>query len=148
MRFQISTTVPGNYLDVMGQFDRRLFEYLAPPSSVAEIVAFTGSQTGDRVHLRFRRPWTAEWVSEITEHGQDGNSAWFVDEGTVLPFGLRFWRHRHVVERVDEDVSRIVDDIAFKFRFSLITVLAFPLVYLAFLPRRRLYKTYFTKGSV
>ena len=71
MRIKLNTQVQGHYLEVMKKFDRKLFEALLPPVGKTEIVDFTGSETGDKVHLRFITPFKAEWISDITEHGQN-----------------------------------------------------------------------------
>jgi len=78
MNFKISTQVPGNYRVVLSKFDRQLFEALIPSIGKMEIVKFTGSETGDQVHLRFLSLIKADWISDITEHGVDENKAWFV----------------------------------------------------------------------
>ena len=66
MNIQIKTEVKGHYQAIMDQFDRRLFEALKPKGADMEIVEFTGSKKGDRVHIRFNSPIKAEWISNIT----------------------------------------------------------------------------------
>ena len=129
----------------MEQFDRKLFEYLLPANAEVNLVEFTGSTKGSRVHLDFVSPIKATWVSDITEHGENESETWFIDEGTVLPFGLKYWKHRHIIRRVTDDRSDIIDDITFKFGNAFLTTLLFPAVYLGFLPRSKQYKTYFGK---
>ena len=143
MRILLTTRVDGHYQDVMERFDRSLFEALLPPVGKTEIVEFTGSKTGDKVHLRFITPLKAEWVSDITEHGQDENETWFVDEGRILPFGLTYWKHRHIVRKVNENTSEIIDDITFKASNSLFTFIMYPGLWLSFYPRKSIYKNYF-----
>lgn len=143
MRIELRTRVPGNYRDIMDRFDRKLFEALAPPVGKLEIVEFTGSKRGDRVHIRFLSPVKAEWISAITDHGQDEATAWFVDEGVKLPFPLKYWRHRHVVEKLGEEESVIVDDISFRAENPLFTLLMYPLLFFGFYPRKRIYRKYF-----
>ena len=143
MRLVLRTQVKGNYKAVMEQFDRNLFEALSPKQGKIEIVEFTGSKKGDRVHLRFLSPIKADWVSLITEDGVNDREAYFVDEGVELPFPLRYWRHRHVVERLTDDTSIIVDDIQYKGSNAIISGLMYPALWAAFYPRKRVYRSYF-----
>ncbi len=130
----------------MSRFDRQLFEALKPSLVDMEIVAFTGSQKGDRVHVRFNSPLRAEWISIITEAGENEQEAFFTDEGEKLPFPLTYWQHRHTVQKITEDSSFIIDDISFKGPNQLITYLLYPAIYLGFYPRKKIYQAYFGKA--
>ena len=145
MNIQIKTIVRGNYRDVLARFDRDLFEALAPPFPPMEIVEFTGSRKGDKVHIRFTGPVKVEWVSRITEEEANDAEAWFTDEGVQLPFPLSYWRHRHVVRKVTEDTSCIIDDITYRGRNALFSLLLYPALYLGFYPRKQIYRAYFGK---
>lgn len=137
------TRVAGNYLELMKRFDRELFEALAPSVGKIEIAKFTGSETGDEVHIKFVKPIRTEWISHIIDHGQDDKRAYFVDRGVQLPFPLGEWEHHHVIERISEVESYIVDDMRFKGRNWLWSILLYPAIYLGFLPRSRVYRKYF-----
>lgn len=143
MNVKISTAVQGHYRDVIARFDLQLFEALAPKQGKIEIVEFTGSQRGDRVHIRFLSPIKADWVSLITEHGATDTEAYFVDEGAQLPYPLKYWRHRHIVRKLTETTSCIIDDITFKGPNRLFTLLLYPAIWLGFYPRKRVYRAYF-----
>ena len=143
MNIQLKTKVDGNYKDIMRQFDRKLFEALKPGNADMEIVEFTGSQKGDKVHLRFHSPIKAEWISHITEHGENDLEAYFIDEGVKLPFPLSYWEHRHIVRKITDNTSCIIDDITFKGPNLLVTALMYPLIYLGFYPRKKIYRSYF-----
>ena len=143
MNITLTTKVNGHYLEVMKRFDRSLFEALLPPVGKTEIVEFTGSRTGDKVHLRFVTPFKAEWISDITSHGENEKEAWFIDEGRILPFGLKYWKHNHIVRRVDDHTSEIIDDITFKASNSFLTLAMYPGLLISFLPRKPIYKKYF-----
>ena len=145
MRLQFSTRVSGHYQAVMARFDRDLFEALKPPGAAMEIEAFTGSRTGDQVRLRFIRPFPASWESAITSHGEDEREAWFVDEGVELPWPLRKWHHRHVVRKVDDHHSEILDDIRYQAHNPFLTWMIWPFLYLAFWPRGAVYRRYFDR---
>ena len=143
MNIQLKTKVRGHYKDIMRQFDRKLFEALKPANADMEIVEFTGSEKGDKVHIRFKSPIKAEWISEITESGADETEAFFIDEGVQLPFPLSYWKHKHIVRKITDDSSYIIDDITFKGSNFLLTRLLYPAIYAGFYPRKRIYKRYF-----
>ena len=145
MKITLKTKVEGNYKEVMEKFDINLFEALKPPLADMEIVEFTGSKRGDRVHIRFNAPIKAEWVSLITEHGHDEHQAYFIDEGEVLPFPLKKWRHKHIVEKINESESYIIDEMSFSGSNWLMDIFIYPGILLGFLPRKRIYKKYFSK---
>lgn len=140
----LKARVHGHYKEVMEQFDRDLFEALAPKSAPVEIVSFTGSKTGDKVHLRFKSPINADWISDITDHGSNDDEAYFIDEGRTLPFPLKYWKHRHIVRKVNENESEIIDDMYFSGPNKLITALMKPAIFVAFSPRKKIYQTYFS----
>lgn len=143
MNIRLETKVKGNYKEVMARFDRKLFEALAPRQGEMEIVEFTGSKKGDRVHIRFLKPLKADWVSVITGDEVNEQEAYFIDEGAQLPFPLSFWRHRHIVRKMTEDTSCIVDDITFRGGNFLVTWLLYPAIFLGFYPRKKIYRRYF-----
>jgi len=143
MNIQLRTKVNGNYKDIMRQFDRKLFEALKPSHADMEIVAFTGSKKGDKVHIRFNSPIKAEWISLITEHGQNETTSFFIDEGVKLPFPLSYWKHKHIVQKITDKTSYIIDDITFKGPIFFITWLLYPAIFIGFYPRKKIYKAYF-----
>jgi len=143
MNITLRAPVKGNYKKVMAAFNRDLFEALKPPGGEMEIVKFTGSKKGDTVHLRFVKPVKAEWISAITEDGENENRAWFVDKGTTLPWPLATWTHKHIVEKVGEHNAVIVDDMTFTGKNPLLTLLLYPAIYIGFYPRKKVYNRYF-----
>ncbi len=147
MNIQLKTKVNGNYKDIMRRFDRKLFEALKPRNADMEIVEFTGSEKGDKVHLRFHSPIKTEWISHITESGENEKEAFFIDEGVELPFPLSFWKHKHIVRKITDDSSFIIDDITFKGFNFLLTLILYPAIYAGFYPRKKVYKAYFNMRS-
>ena len=143
MNITLTTEVSGHYQHIMQRFDRQLFEALKPKQANMEIVEFTGSKTGDRVHLRFLSPIRAEWISDITDDGVSEEEAYFIDEGVQLPFPLSYWQHKHIVRKITEDRSLIIDDISFKGSNLLFTLLLYPAIYAGFYPRKKIYRNYF-----
>jgi ligand-binding SRPBCC domain-containing protein len=143
MKIILKTIVKGHYIQVMEHFDKDLFEALKPPVGEMVIEEFTGSKKGDRVHLRFVSPISMEWISDITEHGTDDQEAYFIDEGSLLPYPLKSWTHRHIVRHINDNTCEIIDDISYEGSNQIWTNLLYPVIYLSFLPRKKVYKTYF-----
>ncbi len=145
MNLVLKSSVKGNYKNVMAAFDRRLFEALKPPVGKMEIVAFTGSKKGDKVHIKFHSPIKAEWISDIVEDEVTEERAWFVDVGVQLPWPLATWKHRHIVEKIDKEHSMIIDDITFTGNNFILSMLLYPAIFLGFYPRKKIYQKYFDK---
>ena len=143
MNLILKTKIKGHYLLVMKRFDRDLFQALKPIGARMEIAKFTGSQTGDMVEIKFTCPIKASWISKITDHGSDYKRAYFVDEGAVLPPPLKSWKHRHIIEKYDDDNSYIIDEITYSSGYWILDVLLYPLMFLGFYPRKFSYKKYF-----
>jgi len=143
MKIRFETKVKGGYVEIMKRFDKDLFEALKPKQGDMEILEFTGSETGDRVHLRFNSPLKMEWISDIVDHGLTESQAYFVDVGVKLPTPLSFWRHQHIVEKIDDKYSLIIDDITFKAKPFFLTPVLYPALYAAFYPRKTIYQDYF-----
>jgi len=145
MKIYLKTVVEGDYKTVAARFDLQLFEYLVPPFTKVKIETFTGSKKGDKVHVRFLFPLKANWKSDIVEDGANEQEVYFVDEGTVLPPGLKYWRHKHVVQKHSDDTAVIIDDIDFKGLNSVLTVLLYLPLWITFRMRKPLYKRFFKK---
>lgn len=142
MRIRINTTIQRNYLEIYNAFDRALFEYLLPSFPSVKIARFDGSKKGDMVHMRF--PLNTEWISLITDDAVTDSEAYFIDEGQKLPPGLKYWKHTHLIRKIDEHNSLIVDDVKFKGNSAITSYLLYPLLYGSFLPRKKAYKAYFS----
>ena len=116
MRLLLTTalTAPDPYV-VLARFDEALFRALAPPFPQLDVTRFDGCRPGDTVALVM--DWGVgrqTWVSRITDAGQTPTAAWFTDEGQMLPWPFRQWRHHH---RVDADPRTggtiITDDLTY-----------------------------------
>lgn len=142
MRIRFQTKVSGDYQQVFNSFDQKLFEYLKPPGQLAELIRFDGSEKGDLVHIRFKFPTQSDWVSEIVENSFEEDKCYFIDVGTQLPFGLRSWRHKHIVHKADEN-SLIEDSIKFEGTNWLIGLFLYPGLWFTFYLRKGKYRKYF-----
>ena len=148
MRLLIRSAVDTPFERVQQNFDRELFEALLPPPFVATLARYDGSVPGDEVHIQFHLPWRSLWISRITESEHSAGSFHFIDEGIQLPFGLRKWRHQHGVVKIDEHKTQIIDDIRFSTNNKILDVLTWPLLFLAFYPRKWQYKSFFKKLKI
>ncbi len=138
MNITLRSKVKADLATVSGRFDEDLFKYLLPPG--ARLIAFGGSTKGDLVHLEL--PLAGEWISEITENGESEGEWYFIDEGRKLPFPIKKWRHKHVL-RSAGDETVIEDDMTFSTGSIIGDVIAYPLLFLSFLPRVWQYRRYF-----
>jgi ligand-binding SRPBCC domain-containing protein len=140
--------IPLSAVEVMNQFNEKLFNALTPPFLSMKLVKFDGCKTGDRVVLKPKiGPFYLYWESLVTQHGISPNGAWFIDEGVVLPFFLKSWYHFHYIAQYPNGSSRIIDNIRFKFSSPFFLFL-YPLLYLQFAYRIKAYDKYFKSLSV
>lgn len=145
MNITLKTRVDGHFLEVFNQFDRNLFDALKPKGAKIEIVEFTGSEVGDRVHVRFISPVRVDWISKIVERKVKEHEAFFVDESTHLPPGMSSWKHKHVVRKIDEHSCEIIDDMTFEGKNPFWSAILYPGILAGFLPRKAQYRKYFKK---
>jgi len=148
LKIRLETEVDGHYLEVIEKFDLKLFEALKPTFGKMKVEEFTGSKKGDIVRLAFLSPVKTEWVSDIVEDGADDKEAYFIDEGRILPFPLSFWRHKHIVQKVSEGRSRIIDDMSFMGINIFFTLFLYPAIYIVFYPRKNIYRKYFGNSKL
>jgi ligand-binding SRPBCC domain-containing protein len=135
----MDTHVPAAFGLVRDNFNEKLFTYLLPPG--ARLIRYDGSSPGDIVHLTL--PIAGEWKSEIVESGQGNQEFYFIDIGHVLPMGLKFWKHRHELKGVGTE-TLIRDDMTFSTGNHVLDGLLYPIMYMAFLPRKQQYRKFFT----
>lgn len=141
-RLVLRTRVRGNPRDIISRFDRELFNYLLPPKWIARVNTFEGSKPGDRVKVEFLFPYKARMDVEIFSEQITDNECWFTDEGHKLPFGLKYWRHKHRF-MADGGCCIISDEIEFRASFwlqELFFKMAFRIV---FSTRKKKYRAYF-----
>lgn len=153
MHLLLSTPVRQSVTQVWVGFDRQLFNRLAPPFPPVEVVRFDGCLKGDVVHLRlnfilFKQDWISDIVDQQTVHNQgipEGpDEIFFVDQGTRLPFFLRYWQHRHrLVHDSKTGGTVIIDDITFRTPSRLTDLLFYPLMWLQFAYRKPIYRRVF-----
>ncbi len=145
MRIVLKTNVNEDYRSVMQQFDKTLFEKLSPPFPPVKLLRFDGSKRGDMVSMQLNFfLFKQRWSSLIVKDGTNEEEAYFIDEGTELPFFLSYWRHRHRVLNAG-DHAIIVDDIHFKAPFRWLGYLLYPVMWAQFAYRKPVYRKIFGK---
>ena len=145
MFFIVKTLVEQDYLTVAGNFGKDLFLSLNPPFPPVTLLRYDGNQPGNEVHLELNfLLFRQTWVSVIQTDFKDENEYFFIDEGTQLPFFLKYWHHKHRLIRQGTQ-TRIVDEVTFRSPFVLTDFLLFPVLYFQFLYRQPIYKKYFKR---
>lgn len=142
-RIQVKTHIEASdFKKVFSAFDEKLFLYLTKSAPVKPI-DYQGGEIGDEIHLLLTFPWKSKWVSKITEVVLGETEAFFVDEGIVLPFGLTFWSHKHIVRKVSDTIVEIEDLITLDTKYSILTWFFYQIFKVQFLGRKKDYKRYF-----
>jgi ligand-binding SRPBCC domain-containing protein len=138
----VTSDVKGHFKEVYALFDKKLFEYLLPLFPPAKVIKFEGSKQGNVVELALAGQ---KWISLITEDHIEEKRAYFVDEGKKLPFPLKKWKHKHLVEYQDEHTCRIIDEISYSAGHPWLDSVLYPLLYFQFKQRIPAYRNYFSK---
>ncbi|WP_421874107.1 SRPBCC family protein [Marinoscillum sp.] len=143
MRLKIETKVFARLDKVSRGFNQQLFKALNPPFPPVKLLEFGGCEKGDRVVLELNFLLFKQiWQSGITDHGESEREWYFVDEGVKLPFFLKTWRHRHVVQSTNTG-SVIIDDIQFSTGTIVTDFIMYPVLFAQFLYRKPVYKKVF-----
>lgn len=143
MKITIKTRVNSDLQRVKSGFTEKLFLSLNPPFPPVKLLEFGGCETGDIVSLQLNFIFFKQtWTSEITQDTQTENEWLFVDQGIKLPFFLKSWTHRHVVEKEGTE-SVIIDDIKYSTGTFLTDLIMYPVLMGQFLYRKPIYKRVF-----
>ncbi len=144
MRLLLQTDVNQPLEQVVAGFNEKLFRALAPPFPKLELERFDGCKKGDMVAMvLFFGPFKQRWVSEIVAHGETPTEWFFIDEGRQLPKPLKYWQHRHRLQRLPAGGTRIVDDVTFSGGNAFLDTLLYPALLAQFLYRKPVYKKFF-----
>jgi ligand-binding SRPBCC domain-containing protein len=81
----------------------------------------------------------------MTDEHLDTDEWFFVDEGKVLPWPLKQWRHKHSVLKKNETESEIIDDIYYS--AGLFSALIYPAIWATFKIRPKRYRQFFEGKS-
>ena len=144
MKLYFETKIDNNFEIIKKHFNRDLFLALKPPGVNIELERFDGCTKGDEVHLKIQSPvLTQHWISHITSNSSTPDEWSFVDEGFELPWPLKYWKHIHVVKKLNENQSLIIDDITFSSSSFIFDLPLKPLLWLSFAVRPKRYKKFF-----
>jgi ligand-binding SRPBCC domain-containing protein len=142
MRIYFKTTLNEPFSKVVAGFGRSLFEKLNPPWASADVDRFDGCKKNDEVHLTLKLMGQSQkWVSVMTDAHESPSEWFFVDEGTILPWPLKKWRHKHSVIKVSESETEIIDDIYYS--AGALSVLIYPALWATFMIRPERYRQFF-----
>lgn len=143
MKIHFETILNRPLSEIKAGFTRELFLYLSPPGVKVNLRRFDGCSPGNEVHLEIQSPiMKQQWVSLITAENESASEWSFVDEGKVLPFPLKRWRHHHRVISLGDGTSKIVDDISFECVPGL-GPFVYPFLWLVFSVRPGRYRKFF-----
>jgi len=146
MKIKISTKVNSDLKTVISGFDKKLFLSLNPPFPPVKLLRFDGCKMGDQVTLELNfLLFKQTWISKIVDDRLEENQWYFVDEGEKLPFFLKTWTHKHLVNRIDEHAV-IIDHIQYSTGTILSDILMYPVLLLQFLYRKPVYKRVFSES--
>ncbi len=145
MKLVLTTNVRSTPEQVWRGFDQSLFEKLAPPFPRVKLLRFDGSEKNDLVEVELNFIFFRQiWQSLIVDHGKSEEEIWFIDEGSRLPFFLRYWRHRHRLLRTATG-TQIVDDIEYRTPSLLLDYFMYPMMWLQFAYRKPIYRRVFNE---
>lgn len=145
MNISISTKVQQDYKTVYSRFDVYLFKKLKPWLAGLKVIRFDGCNKNDEIHVELNiLGFKHFWKAIVIENHIDEYEIYFVDTGLLLPKPLKIWRHEHkIVKFIDNCI--IIDNIAFSTNNFLLDLLLYPILYLQFYLRKRVYRSYFLK---
>jgi ligand-binding SRPBCC domain-containing protein len=144
MKLYFETPLSKPFEKVRDQFNRELFLFLSPGFIPSELTRFDGCKKGDEVHIKLGPSLFAQtWVSHITFEETNAAGWSFIDEGKVLPWPLKYWKHHHRVDKISSTECKIVDDINFECSPFFMNPLVKPFLWMVFAIRPDRYKRYF-----
>ncbi|MEM6642713.1 MAG: hypothetical protein AAF616_07015 [Bacteroidota bacterium] len=143
MHIRIKTQVGASLKSVKDGFTKDLFVALNPPFPPVKVLQFDGCKKGDQVSLFLNFfLFKQKWISVITEDEETHSEWFFVDRGETLPFFLKKWEHRHIVQQ-DGNTTYIIDDITFSTGTILTDLLFYPAMLAQFAYRKPVYQKIF-----
>jgi ligand-binding SRPBCC domain-containing protein len=144
MKLLFETPIKLPFETVRDKFNRDLFIYLSPPGIPFDLKKFDGCKKGDEVHIDLGFGFLKQkWVSEITFEETNEKGWSFIDEGRILPWPLKSWRHHHRVDKISDTECVIADDIEYECITNSLTILMKPFLWSVFSIRPKRYKHFF-----
>ncbi|RXK47557.1 SRPBCC family protein [Aquirufa rosea] len=140
--FRVKTKIKAPILHIWSLFDQNLLARLSPPFPPIKINRFDGCRRGDLVQLEIKLGFTRLiWDSEITDDFESENKIYFIDEGRRIPLGITFWKHQHILEKIDSRETWIIDHINYSTRSKFLDILLYPLLWGMIIYRKPLYQS-------
>ncbi|MBM3400343.1 MAG: hypothetical protein FJY15_07255 [Bacteroidetes bacterium] len=142
-RISLKTTVNCSFEKVRDGFDRNLLETLNPPGISLKIEQFDGTFAGANMRMRIESLLSSTpWTGTITQVCSRNRFWCFVDEGHILPSGLKKWKHIHAVVRKNNQ-TLIYDRVYFSGKNRFFTIFWVPAVWFMLFIRKPRYRKYF-----
>jgi ligand-binding SRPBCC domain-containing protein len=145
IRITLKTSVNCPFEIVRDGFDQKLLETLNPPGISLKIEQFDGIYAGAKMRMRVQSLFTSTlWTGSILQVCSKNRFWCFVDEGAILPMGLKSWKHIHAVVRKNNQ-TLIYDRVYFSGKNRFFTMFWFPAILLMLGIRKPRYRKYFEK---
>jgi ligand-binding SRPBCC domain-containing protein len=143
LSYSISTPIQAPISHVKDLFTADLLLRLSPPFPRVSLQRFDGCKKNDNVILVINLLFTkVTWSSLITEDALTTDEWYFIDQGVKMPFGLRYWQHKHRVKKINDVSCEIIDEISFDTRDEFLNYLLFPFLWGMIFYRKPFYKKY------
>jgi ligand-binding SRPBCC domain-containing protein len=143
LSYSISTPIQAPISHVKDLFTADLLLRLSPPFPRVSLQRFDGCKKNDNVILVINLLFTkVTWSSLITEDALTTDEWYFFDQGVKMPFGLRYWQHKHRVKKINDVSCEIIDEISFDTRNEFLNYLLFPFLWGMIFYRKPFYKKY------
>jgi len=145
IRITLKTSVNCPFEIVRDGFDQKLLKTLNPPGISLKIEQFDGIYAGAKMRMRVESLFTSTlWTGSILQVCSKNRFWCFVDEGAILPMGLKSWKHIHAVVRKNNQ-TLIYDRVYFSGKNRFFTMFWFPAILLMLGIRKPRYRKYFEK---
>ena len=143
IQITLKTSVNCLFEKVRDGFDQKLLETLNPPGISLKIEQFDGIYAGAQMRMRVESLFTSTlWTGGITQFCSKKQFWCFIDEGHILPTGLKSWKHIHAVVRKNNE-TLIYDRVYFSGKNRFFTVFWYPAILLMLGIRKPRYRKYF-----
>lgn len=143
MKIALSTKVESSLKTVKEGFNQDLFLKLSPPFPLVKLLRFDGCLTGHQVWIELNFIlFKQRWDALIVDHKESEEEFYFIDEGTKLPFFLKSWKHKHILNSSAGNCY-VTDQINYSTGTILTDLLIFPLLWLQFVYRKPIYRKHF-----
>ncbi|MFL0163192.1 SRPBCC family protein [Aquirufa salirivi] len=143
--FRVQTPINSPIEYVWALFDKDLLSKLSPPFPPVSIKRFDGCRKGDLVQLEIKLGlFSLYWDSEITEDFQSDDKIYFIDEGRRIPLGMNYWKHEHILEKLPNNQTLVIDQISYSTSSKFLDILLYPLLWGMIAYRKPFYKSLLT----